>query len=88
MCNFEKASQDELAASQTNINSPDEAVFQPEKVSQSTMNSQAKLTIQQAAVPLKLRGRPPKVSTALVISPQTSQLRRSNREKKIVNYKK
>ena len=81
-----------MAASQTKLNSPDEAVFQLEKVSQSTMNSQAQLTIQaempQAAVPLKLRCRPPKVPTAHVISPQTSQLRRSNREKKIVNFKK
>ena len=37
----------------------------------------------QAEVPLSRIGWPPKVPTALVISPQTSQLRRSNREKKL-----
>ena len=86
MFNFEKASQDELAASQTKINSQDEAVFQPEIISQNTLTSQAELAIQaelpQAEVSLNGRGRPPKVPTALVILPQTSQLRRSNREKK------
>ena len=37
----------------------------------------------QDKIPLKPRGRSPKVTTALAISPKTSQLRRSNREKKL-----
>ena len=60
LCNFEKVSQDVLAASQAKINSQDEAVFQPEKVSQNTMNSLTELTIQaempQAEVPLSRIG--------------------------------